>query len=255
MGTAFADGDTMPSRGRLLIFRVDPKECRLELVHTMATPGSVQAMTTLKANHKYLALGLNNRVILYTLNLRHGNHFDLIEHDSKVSGTFVQCMQAVDSQIVVGDIMKGVMVFDVKEGRQSKVTLAEGPSSSQMNIWVNEILVLTKTKYMVLDREKNIFILQRNMKPTNEIEKYKLTVVAQISAGEEITSALVGSINMRESYSEDRKYDANDIAARDSQDISCLSPYDEPSGMPMRKRGKLNQQKNPSATVQVGKDP
>ena len=186
----------MPSRGRLLIFRVDPKDCRLELVHTMLAPGSIQSMATLKANHKYLALGLNNRVILYTLNMKHGNSFDLIEHDSKVSGTFVQCMQAADNQIIVGDIMKGVMIFDIKEGRQGKVTLAEGPSSSQMNIWVNEILVLTKTRYMVLDKEKNIFILERNSKPTNEIEKYKLKVVAQISSGEEITSALVGSINI-----------------------------------------------------------
>jgi hypothetical protein len=47
-----------------------------------------------------------------------------------------------------------------------------------MNIWVNEILILTKTKYMVLDKDKNIFIMERNMKPTNEIEKYKLKVVA-----------------------------------------------------------------------------
>lgn len=47
-----------------------------------------------------------------------------------------------------------------------------------MNIWVNEILILTKTKYMVLDKDKNIFIMERNMKPTNEIEKYKLKIVA-----------------------------------------------------------------------------
>lgn len=47
-----------------------------------------------------------------------------------------------------------------------------------MNIWVNEILILTKTKYMVLDKDKNIFIMERNMRPTNEIEKYKLKVVA-----------------------------------------------------------------------------
>jgi hypothetical protein len=135
----------------------------------MKTPGSIQAMATLRENHKYLVLGINNRVILYSLNLKHGNSFDIIAHDSKVSGTFAQCMKTIDFQIVVGDIMKGLMVFDVKEGRQGKVTLVEGPSSCQMNIWVNEILILSKSKYMVMDKEKNIFILERNLKPTNEI--------------------------------------------------------------------------------------
>ena len=86
-------------------------------------------MSTLRENHKYLCLGINNRVILYSLNLKHGNSFDIIAHDSKVSGTFAQCMKTIDFQIVVGDIMKGLMVFDVKEGRQGKVTLVEGPSS------------------------------------------------------------------------------------------------------------------------------
>jgi hypothetical protein len=54
-------------------------------------------MATLKENHKYLALGINNRVILYSLNLKHGNSFDIISHDSKVSGTFAQCMKTIDS--------------------------------------------------------------------------------------------------------------------------------------------------------------
>lgn len=67
-----------------------------------------------------------------------------------------------------------------------------------MNIWVNEILILSKNRYVVLDKERNIFILERDIKPTDEIQKYKLTSIAQINAGEEITSAIVGSINMQE---------------------------------------------------------
>jgi len=64
-----------------------------------------------------------------------------------------------------------------------------------VNVWVNEILILAKDKYLVLDKDKNIFIFQRDMKPTNEIQKFKLQVIAQINSGEEITSAIVGSIN------------------------------------------------------------
>lgn len=129
VGTAFLDEETLPSRGRLLIFKVDPKACRLELVHQLSCAGGVQAISTLRENHKYLTLAVSNRVVLYSFNMRHGHQFDLIEHDSKVSGTFAQSMKTIENQIVVGDMMKGIMVFDVKEGRQNKVALCEGPSS------------------------------------------------------------------------------------------------------------------------------
>jgi hypothetical protein len=114
VGTAYLDEESMPSRGRLLIFKLDPKNCLIELVHQMQTPGSIQSMATLKENHEYLAIGINNRVIIYSLNLRLGNIFDLIAHDSKVSGTFIQCIKTIDKQIIVGDIMKGVIIFDLK---------------------------------------------------------------------------------------------------------------------------------------------
>ena len=96
--------------------------------------------------------------------------------------------------------MKGVIVFDVKEkkGTQGKVQLVEGPSSSLANIWVNEVVILDKEHFLVLDKEKNIFVFERNFLPTNEIQKYKLMVIAQINTGEEITSAILGSINMQD---------------------------------------------------------
>lgn len=113
----------MPSKGRLLIFRIDQKDCRIHLVHQMKVQGSIQALATLRENHKFLALGINNRIHLYTLNLKHGHNFDLIQHDSKVSGTFIQTIKTMENQIIVGDIMKGVIIFDVKEkkGTQGKV--------------------------------------------------------------------------------------------------------------------------------------
>lgn len=75
----------------------------------------------------------------------------------------------------------------------------------------------------MLDRDKNIFIFHRNLKPTNEIQKFKLSVVAQINAGEEITSALVGSIN-----NQDNNLNIQEGAA------SAVSQ--ENQSLPMRKR-------------------
>jgi hypothetical protein len=87
-------------------------------------------------------------------------------------------MRTVGSQVIVGDILKGIIVFDVVEGRQGKVTLQEGPSSGQVNTWVNDILVLSPNKYMVMDHMRNIFVFERNLEPVNEVEKFQLKIVA-----------------------------------------------------------------------------
>jgi len=49
--------------------------------------------------------------------------------------------------------MKGVMIFDVKEHRNNKVVLMEGPSSPHSNIWVNDILILSENRILVVDKE------------------------------------------------------------------------------------------------------
>ena len=81
----------------------------------------------------------------------------------------MQCIKTIGDQIIVGDVLKGLLVLDLKEGRQSKFTLVEGPSSGQVNTWVNDILILSKTKYMVMDHSRNIFVFERNLAPINEV--------------------------------------------------------------------------------------
>ena len=57
VGTAFLDAETMPSKGRLLIFQVNTKENRLELLKEIDLSGSVQALSSLRENHKFLVVG------------------------------------------------------------------------------------------------------------------------------------------------------------------------------------------------------
>ena len=93
--------------------------------------------------------------------------------------------------------MKGLTVFDVKEHpRNNQVELIEGPSSPHSNIWINDVLILSQSRYLVVDKEKNIIIFERHMKPTNELQSFKLSVVAQINYGEEVTSAVLGSMSV-----------------------------------------------------------
>ena len=75
-------------------------------------------------------------------------------------------------QIIIGDIMQGISVLDVKEinsGNQTKVSLLEGPSSPYCTLWVTDLIILTPTRYLVTDQEGNIIIFERNLKPVNEL--------------------------------------------------------------------------------------
>lgn len=65
--------------------------------------------------------------------------------------------------------MKGIIIFDLKELKNNNVILMEGPSSPQSNIWVNDILVLAENRYLVVDKEKNIIVFERELLPSNEI--------------------------------------------------------------------------------------
>ena len=60
VGTAFMDlNETLPTKGRLLIFEVDSQKRKLVLRHIENINGSVQAVATIKEDHKYMLLGVN----------------------------------------------------------------------------------------------------------------------------------------------------------------------------------------------------
>ena len=102
--------------------------------------------------------------------------------------------------------MKGLTVFDVREIR-NKVELWEGPSSPQSNIWVNDIVILSPSRYLVCDKERNLIVFERKLKPVTELETFKLQVVAQVSAGEEVTAAVLGTMSVHAGVPPEQKSD------------------------------------------------
>ena len=67
-------------------------------------------------------------------------------------------------------MIKGLTIFDVKEHpRTGQAELVEGPSSPQSNIWINNMLVLSNSRFLVIDKEMNLLVFERNLKPTNEL--------------------------------------------------------------------------------------
>ena len=102
--------------------------------------------------------------------------------------------------------MKGLTVFDVREIR-NQVELWEGPSSPQSNIWVNDIVILSPSRYLVCDKERNLIVFERKLKPVTELETFKLQVVAQVSAGEEVTAAVLGTMSVHAGVPPEQKSD------------------------------------------------
>ena len=123
----------------------------------------------------------------------------------KASGTFIQSIvklvspnatvttEGLSESIIVGDMTgRGISTFELKECRQTKVKIVES-ASTHISLWVNSIVALSDSQFIVFDQEGNLFIFQKNLYPTCVEEKLKLTLKGSFCIGEEVHSAAFGS--------------------------------------------------------------
>lgn len=68
---------------------------------------------------------------------------------------------------------------------------------SNHSIWVNSILALDESHIMVFDKEANMFVFYKNLLPTNDHEKFKLSLVGCMRLGEEATAAIHGTLSIQ----------------------------------------------------------
>ena len=61
-------------------------------------------------------------------------------------------------------------------------------------MWVNSIVPLSESQFIVFDQEGNLFIFQKNLVPTCIEDKLKLTLKGSYCIGEEVQSATFGSL-------------------------------------------------------------
>ena len=93
----------------------------------------------------------------------------------KSCGTFIQSIiklaspnalvtpEGLAESIVVGDIAgRGISTFELKECRQTKVKIVES-ASTHISLWVNSIVALSDSQFIVFDQEGNLFIFQKNL--------------------------------------------------------------------------------------------
>ena len=80
---------------------------------------------------------------------------------------------------------RGISTFELKEGRMMRVKIVES-ASTHINMWVNCIVALSESQFIVFDQERNMYIFQKNLYPTTLEEKLKLTLRGSFCVGEEV---------------------------------------------------------------------
>ncbi|CDW78610.1 dna damage-binding protein 1 [Stylonychia lemnae] len=194
IGTAYLDlEEQFPSKGRLIIFEIDFTRKKAVERHIEQINGSVQSISTLREDNKYLLLGVNLEVHLYSVTQR-GQEIRLALLQQIAVGTCIQEIKVVNNTVVVGDIMRAIYTFDFKEQKQNKM-LCESAHSNH-SIWTNCVITLSNSHFMVFDKEANVFVIQKILLPVNDHEKFKLNLVSCMKIGEEVTKAVFGSLNI-----------------------------------------------------------
>lgn len=64
--------------------------------------------------------------------------------------------------------MKAIMLYDFKEGRAVSNKMLSESAHSNESIWTNCVLPLSLQHFMLFDKEKNMFIFERILLPTND---------------------------------------------------------------------------------------
>ena len=87
----------------------------------------------------------------------------------KSSGTFIQSIvklaapnqprpSDLNESLIVGDMTgRGIATFELKDCRQTKVKIVES-ASTHISLWVNSIVALSDSQFIVFDQEGNLFI-------------------------------------------------------------------------------------------------
>ena len=77
----------------------------------------------------------------------------------------------------------------------NRVKLSES-ASTHINMWVNCIVPLSESQFIVFDQQRNMFIFQKNLFPVTLEDKLKLSLRGSFCIGEEVQSAVFGSLRV-----------------------------------------------------------
>ena len=75
------------------------------------------SIQTIKEDHKFLVLGINNSLRLYTFISKSTGDFKVDLVQQKEYGTLISDIKVVQNTIAVGDLQKAIMIYEFKDSR------------------------------------------------------------------------------------------------------------------------------------------
>lgn len=89
---------------------------------------------------------------------------------------------------------RGVATFELKEAR-NRLKIQES-ASTHISMWVNCIVPISASQFLVFDQDRNLFIFEKNLFPSTIEEKLKLKLMGSFCLGEEVKSAAFGTLRV-----------------------------------------------------------
>ncbi|ORZ39955.1 CPSF A subunit region-domain-containing protein [Catenaria anguillulae PL171] len=216
VGTAYViEGEEEPTRGRILLFKINSVDKSLVLVSSTTVKGAVYSLASLGAAAPgKLVAGINNRVVLFdTMRASSfprlsammqpaitaartivaatplatpevANAVPALNSNCSHAGFIMALFLEVHGNlIVVGDLMKSVAVLEYTAATNSLSVVAKDPSPS----WVTAVAAIDEDHALVADTEHNDQAAMGSLKP-------RLEIPAEIHTGEFINRFRAGHL-------------------------------------------------------------
>lgn len=189
VGTAFSIEEYEPTKGRLLVFDLD-LDRRVRLLTQRDVKGSVYTIATLDG--KILA-GIGSKVQL----------FKWVPHEDALSAPELQpetsykgCILALYIKthgdfVVVGDLMRSVTLLHYRSVDGSLEEVARDYNANYMRA----VEALDDDHYLGCEDLGNIFVLRRQAEASNEEERSRLELHAEMHLGDCVNVIRHGSLN------------------------------------------------------------
>mmetsp|Transcript_17313 Transcript_17313/g.25961 ORF Transcript_17313/g.25961 Transcript_17313/m.25961 type:complete len:1013 (-) Transcript_17313:81-3119(-) len=208
VGTAFVlPHEDEPSRGRILIIRVNADTQTLHIVGKAETKGTVYCLEGF--NGRLLA-GVNSVVQLYewiplakgkgeSKDRKHGvssmsiEGWNLTKMCSHRGHIVALCIATHGEFFVVGDLMKSVVLLMYKEDTKTLVELAR----DWTNNWMTAVTMIDDQVYLGTEDKFHLFALKRNQESIDDEERRVLETVGKYHLGEFVNRFQKGSLVMQ----------------------------------------------------------
>ena len=189
VGTAISlEHEDEPSRGRILIFKVDDNT--LCLIAEKEVRGAVYNLNAFKGK---LLAGINSKVELFKWTPREDDGHELINECSHHGHIVALYVATRGDWILVGDLMKSMslLLYKPEEG-----AIDETARDFNAN-WMTAIEMLDDDEtYLGAENSLNLFTVARNMSAITDEERSRLEVTGEYHVGELVNKFARGSLVM-----------------------------------------------------------